>query len=175
MLQIVDAAAGNAGVVFQRAYRLFRGFAQLRFKVGELRMEFLHSRMAGQKRARLQRHLCAKIDALLRNPPDQFVVRDIGDIADAALPDHVANDAGFRLRVGLRGACRRELRVDLGELLICDRRVVGADIETGFRTESFGTRLGVREPDFQVGELGRQRRCRDTRIFALGACLGVEI
>ena len=61
-----------------------------------------------------------------------------------------------RLKVGLLAARRRDLRIDLGQLLGRQRSVVGADEQVGAGTVSLDLGFGVRHLGAQIGDLAGQ-------------------
>jgi hypothetical protein len=112
-LQALDPRAGQARLVLEGAHRALGGGADLRIEIRELGVELLDARMLRQQRARLERELGAQVDALLRQAADQLVIGDVRNLDRLARADHLANQVGLRLRVGLRRARLRQLRVEI--------------------------------------------------------------
>jgi len=123
--EIVDAAGRDVNVVLERPRQLLARRTELGVHVDQLRVQFLHVRVTGQQRAGLERDFGLQGAALLRYAADELVVGDIGDLADAVLPDHLLDQLGFGLRVGLRRAGLGQLGIHVAELLSRDGGIVG--------------------------------------------------
>ena len=125
-------------------------------EIADLRLELLDARMAvEQASSRLLGELGAQRHALLGEAADQLGIDDVGGSIGLAPAQHVADDAGAGLGVGLLAARGGDLGVDFAELLVAERRVVGADEQVGARAELLGLGLGV-------GDLAAQL-CRSRR------------
>ena len=122
-----------------------------------------------------ERDLRAQSDALRGNLPDQLVVGDIGNLVEPALAQHIANEMGLGLGIGLGGARHRKLARDVGELLGRNRRIVVADEQIRRRAERRGLVLGIGGFRPEIGNLRGERVRRDARAIALRIGLQADI
>ena len=173
--QAIDTAGGDPGIVLQRARKFRCLLAQLAVEVAELRFQFLDARMAVEQRRGLFGELRAQRHALLRQPPDQLGVQHFRGFDRPPALQHVLDHSRSGFSVGFKRAGIVELGVDLTELLVRQRRVVGADEQARLRTEFLGAGFRVRHLLAQIVDLAGQPLPRGLGLFLARALLHRQI
>ena len=89
--------------------------------------------------------------------------------------DELAQLPRPRLQIGLLPARRRNLRIDLGELLIGQRGIVGADEQIGLGAIVLDLGFGVRHLGAQIGDLAGQPIAGGAGLILLRRLLHLEV
>ena len=142
--QILHPAAGDPRIVLERARQLHRLIAELLVEIGQLRLQFLDPRMTAEQRRALFGELRAKRDPLLRQPTDQFGVQHFRSFDRAAALQHLLDQPGLGFGIGLQRTGVGELGIDVAELLVRQRGVVGADEQARLGAEVLDLVFGLR-------------------------------
>jgi len=124
---------------------------------------------------RLFRELGAQRAALLGQAAHQLGIDDVGGLDRFALAQHVADD--LRPGLGVRPLAPRgdDLRVEFAELLVAERRVIGADQQIGMGAELLGLGLGVRDLAAQPLDFAGQPLARAAGLLLPHALLHAQV
>ena len=137
-------------------------------EVGDLRLEFLDARMIAEQRNRLLGKLRAQRHALLGQPADQLGIEHVGGLDFLAGLEHLADQLGFGLGIGLERARGAKLRVHLAELLGRQGGAVRADQKVGLAAERLDLGLGLLDFFAQLLDFAGEPRAGAAHLFLLG-------
>ena len=163
--QAVDPAAGNAGVVLQRAGDLAGFLAQLAVEIAKLGLQFLDAGMAVEQRRGLLGQLRAQRHPLLGHAPDRFGIEHFGSLDRPAALKHLLDQPRLRFRIRLQRAGVVELRVQLTHLLVGQRGVVGADEQARLGAEILDAGFGFRNLLAQIVDLAGKPLAGSLRLI----------
>ena len=119
--------------------------------------------------------LRAQCHALLDQAADQVGIGDVGGLDRLAGIEHAANDARPGVEVGLLPARGRELGRELGELLIGEAGIVGADKEIGLGAELLDVVFRFDHLRPQLVDFGGEPLAGAARLLLLVGFLDREI
>ncbi len=170
-----DAGVGELGVVLERARQDLGLFPDLLVEVGDLRPQFLDARMVAKQRGGLLGKLRAQRHALLGKPSDQLGIDDVGGFDRLAGLEHVADELGLGLGVGLLRARGGELGVEVAELLHRQRGVVGADQKVRFGAERLDLGIGLGDLLAHGLDFAGEPLAGAARLVLLGFLLALQI
>ena len=172
---ILSTRACDTRASFSKVRTAFSGrAADLGIDIGELGGEFLDAGMARQQRPRFQRDLRAQRGTVADELADQIVVGDVRRFERAARRERFADELGARLAFRLRGPRGGELGVHVGELLLGQRRVVGADEESAAGPELLNLGFSLHHLGAQRLDGAEQPGPGGARRFHLGAGLRLD-
>ena len=171
----LQPVAGDPGVIVELGREALALAANFLLDFGDLRLQFLDARVLVEQSGGLLGQLRAQRVALLDQPAHGFGIGDVRGFDRLARANELAQLSRPRLQIGLLPARRRDLRIDLGQLLIGQRAVVGADVQIGLGAIGLDLGFGVRHLGAQIGNFAGQPIAGGAGLVLLRGLLYLQV